>query len=110
MTRRVSSSWSRWEKAVGEAMGWGARRFWRGVRAKCDLVRHALWSLVREEAGQSTLEYLLVALALSAIVIGLGALVTSASDGTMGELATRAASHSVQTETPGGALLDVLMF
>lgn len=80
------------------------------MRAVCDLVCRASRSLVREEAGQSTLEYLLVALALSAIVIGLGALVTRASDGTMGELATRAASHSARTETPGGALLDVLMF
>ena len=62
------------------------------------------------ERGQSTLEYLLVALALIAVVVALGALVRYAASGLLVYRASDSASHAVGTSRPGEALLDIFMY
>ncbi len=58
------------------------------------------------EAGQASLEYLLVGSVLMIMVVGLAALWRFASDGRFDHLVDTCASHAVST---GGAL-DVLLF
>lgn len=62
------------------------------------------------EEGQTTLEYLLVFLALVAVVVGLSSFVRMGSRGVLGRLATQSASHAVGGWRPGDALLDVFMY
>ncbi len=49
-------------------------------------------------------------LAVAAVVAGLSAFVRMGSRGSLGRLATRAASHAVGGRNPGDALLDVFMY
>mgnify|MGYP003371046944 FL=1 len=58
-----------------------------------------------DRSGQSTVEYALVAAALSAIVLGLGALWRFASDGSVSQALARSLTHTL----PSG-VLDVLAF
>ena len=60
--------------------------------------------------GQSTVEYLLVALALLGVVVGLGALVRFLGGGSLAQLVQGGASHGIDAGAPFDALLDVLMF
>lgn len=72
--------------------------------------RRAARRFAAGEEGQSTLEWVIVALALAAVIAGLAALVRLGGRGTLGRLATAAASHAIQRGDLSGALLDVLMF
>lgn len=56
------------------------------------------------------MEYLLVFLALVAVVVGLSSFVRMGSRGVLGRLATQSASHAVGGWRPGDALLDVFMY
>ena len=60
--------------------------------------------------GQATLEYVLVTLGVTAIVVGLGALVQAGRRGVLAALSMRAASHVVGGSNPADALLDVLLY
>ena len=93
--RRARSRWCGWTGRRGSA---GAPPPGAGPQGPGD------------EEGQATLEYLLVFLAVAAVVAGLSAFVRMGSRGSLGRLATRAASHAVGGRNPGDALLDVFMY
>lgn len=63
-----------------------------------------------EESGQSTTEYALVSFAFLAMVVALGLLWHSASDGALLERAVRAASHAFVEGSGMGSWQDILMF
>ena len=65
---------------------------------------------VAEEEGQSTLEYLLVFLGVVAIVVALYALVEVGAKGTLSDLATRSASHSIGAGDGIGGIYDIYMY
>ena len=73
-------------------------------------MRHGMCDAPHGEEGQSTLEYLLVALGILAVVVALGALVRLGARGTLSQLATRAASHSTADGIFANVLLDVLLY
>ena len=82
---RQSAVWFTWQKDIGT-----------------DCTAH--------EEGQSTIEFIAVVLALTAITVALMAFVKFAVAGGFGELATKAASHSVSGWGFRGLLYDVFMF
>ncbi len=86
--------WSRW-------FGWVKGR--RGKRDRTD-------SRSEESEGQATLEYVLVALGVTAVVLALGALVQAGKRGALARLSIQAASHVVGGSNPADALLDVLLY
>jgi hypothetical protein len=61
------------------------------------------------KAGQSTVEYLLVGLALLAVIMALGLFAGRLRDGVFSEHASNSASHSMG-EASAGALGDVLLY
>ena len=81
----------------------------REVTSEMELLRYAL-SLCREERGQSTVEYALVAIAFLSMVLALGALWHAGRDGLLLRRAVDAASHGLGGGGMLGALRDVALF
>lgn len=65
--------------------------------------------LRREEAGQATVEYLLVLAAFLAMVLAMGAIVARAREGALVERAVAAASHTA-ADGVVGEVRDVLLY
>lgn len=73
--------------------------------------RRAVASRLRkDEEGQSTVEYLVVAVGVVAVVVALYALARAGERGILGRLAVGAASHAVGGTNVANALLDVFLF
>lgn len=87
-----------------------ARSLWSGSTA----VGHKAWRRrfrgVLFEEGQSTVEYLVVALAVITVVATLSLLVRAGENGVLVRLGANSASHAVGGRNPGDALLDIFMF
>lgn len=64
---------------------------------------------MREDSGQSTVEFAIVSAAFLALVIGLSLLWRSVSDGTFVDHAILSASHHIQQSVVGGGM-DVLLY
>ncbi|MDR1015852.1 MAG: hypothetical protein LBL67_00035 [Coriobacteriales bacterium] len=64
---------------------------------------------LREQSGQATLEFLLVALLLVAVVVGLGALAAKLRAGVFSQHAAESASHALTSNT-AGSVGDVLLY
>lgn len=62
------------------------------------------------EEGQSSVEYLVVVLAVIAVVVALSSLVRAGENGALVRLGASSASHAVGGRNPGDALLDIFMF
>lgn len=63
-----------------------------------------------DEAGQSTVEYLVVLVATVAVVAGLGSLLEAALRGVFARLATQALSHATGGVDTFAALAEIFLF
>lgn len=67
-------------------------------------------SPLREERGQSTVEYALVLVAFLAVVLALGAVWKAVGAGGLQRASERAASHVLEGEGATGGLKDLALF
>ena len=65
---------------------------------------------VRDETGQSTVEYLAVLVGVVAVVVGLASLLAAAKRGVFGRLASQALSHVTGGSDPIAALSEIFLF
>jgi hypothetical protein len=80
-----------------------------GIKRKTMHLKHKAVQLVLTKSGQATVEYLIVGVALLAIVLALGVLANRLEDGLFVEHAAQSASHSLGANTMG-IIGDVLLY
>lgn len=97
---------------------WGRiRKVAHALSASCGWVKKRLRVLAarscrraRDEAGQSTVEYLVVLIGIVAVVVGLASFVAAAKRGVFGRLASQALSHVTGGADPVAALSEIFLF
>ena len=65
---------------------------------------------IREERGQSTVEYALVLAAFLAAIVALGAVWRVVGAGGLQRLSEQAASHAIEGEAAAGGMHDIVLF
>lgn len=89
-------------------LAWSASCAW--VRGPLARGLNRLMGEMRDEEGQSTVEYLVVLIATVAVVVGLGSLLAAERRGVFSGLATRALSHATGGVDTFAALAEIFLF